>query len=68
MKKKDGISTHDIASIIEIRKMVSRESWFGADERLQGVIIIEMLNGAKNPSESHFYASFLPGRNQFTQW
>ena len=36
LKKKDGISTRDIASIIEDNKrMVLRESWFDADERLQ---------------------------------
>jgi len=39
LKKKDGISTRDIASIIEDnRKVVLRESWFDADERLQGLL------------------------------
>ena len=37
LKKKDGISTRDIASIIEDNKsVVLRESWFDTDERLQG--------------------------------
>jgi hypothetical protein len=39
LKKKDGISTRDIASIIEDnKKVVLRESWFDADERLQGLL------------------------------
>ena len=39
LKKKDGISTRDIASIIEDnRKVVLRESWFDADERLQELL------------------------------
>ena len=39
MKKKDGISTRDIASIIEDnKKAVLRESWFDADERLHGLL------------------------------
>jgi len=39
LKKKDGISTLDIASIIEYnKKVVLRESWFDADERLQGLL------------------------------
>jgi hypothetical protein len=39
LKKKDGISTRDIASIIEDNKnVVLRESWFDADERLQGLL------------------------------
>ena len=39
LKKKDGISTRDIASIVEDnKKVVLRESWFDADERLQGLL------------------------------
>ncbi|MGA9154889.1 MAG: hypothetical protein WBZ36_30255 [Candidatus Nitrosopolaris sp.] len=39
LKKKDGISTRDIASIIEDnKKAVLKESWFYADERLQGLL------------------------------
>jgi hypothetical protein len=39
LKKKDGISTSDVASIIEDnKKVVLRESWFDADERLQGLL------------------------------
>ena len=39
LKKKDGISTRDIASIIEDnKKAVLRESWFDADERLRGLL------------------------------
>ena len=39
LKKKDGISTRDIASIIEDnKKVVLRESWFDADEQLQGLL------------------------------
>jgi hypothetical protein len=39
LKKKDGISTRDIASIIEDNKnVVLRESWFDTDERLQGLL------------------------------
>ena len=39
LKKKDGISTRDIASIIEdSKKVVLSESWFDADERLQGLL------------------------------
>ena len=39
LKKKDGISTRDIASVIEDNKrLVLRESWFDADERLQGLL------------------------------
>ena len=39
LKKKDGISTRDIASIIEDnKKVVLRESWFDADERLEGLL------------------------------
>jgi uncharacterized protein YfkK (UPF0435 family) len=39
LKKKEGISTRDIASIIEDnKKAVLRESWFDADERLQGLL------------------------------
>ena len=37
--KKNGISSRDIASIIEDnKKVVLRESWFDADERLQGLL------------------------------
>ena len=39
LKKKDGISTRDIASMIEgNKKSVLKESWFDADERLQGLL------------------------------
>ena len=39
LKKKNGISTRDIASIIEdSKKVVLSESWFDADERLQGLL------------------------------
>jgi hypothetical protein len=39
LKKKDGISTRDIASVIEDnKKVVLGESWFDADERLQGLL------------------------------
>jgi len=39
LKKKYGILTRDIASIIEnSKKVVLRESWFDADERLQGLL------------------------------
>ena len=50
LKKKDGISTRDIASIIEDnKKLVLIESWFDADERR--VVIIEALNGVKKKVE-----------------
>jgi hypothetical protein len=39
MKKRDRISTHDVANLIEIHKReVLRESWFDADERLEGFL------------------------------
>ncbi|MGC2575612.1 MAG: hypothetical protein WA364_29245 [Candidatus Nitrosopolaris sp.] len=39
LKKKDGISTRDIACIIEDnKKAVLRESWFDVDERVQGLL------------------------------
>jgi hypothetical protein len=39
LKKKDGISTSDVTSIIEDnKKVVLSESWFDADERLQGLL------------------------------
>jgi hypothetical protein len=63
-KKREGVSElrQHIASESGIKRIMVWWRW-----NVTGVVIIEMLNGAKNPSESHFYGSFLPGRNQFTQ-
>jgi hypothetical protein len=39
MKKRDRISTHDVANLIEIHKRkVLGESWFDVDERLEGFL------------------------------
>jgi hypothetical protein len=39
LKKRDGISTHDVANLIDThKKEVLKESWFDADEKLEKLL------------------------------